>query len=148
MPDIQETRQESERHQSRAGRTNAIFLKRIEESSGLPRERAAAAAISVLCRLERRILAGEARNMEAQLPSRLRDIVSECTVHAGEKPERIGAEEFVKRVAQDLECQPAEAESIVRSVFCAVRDHISEGEAEEVMGELPPDLREYWRRPS
>ena len=37
-------------------------------------------------------------------------------------------------------------EHVVRSVFSAVQDQVSEGEIDDVIHQLPADLRELWHR--
>jgi uncharacterized protein (DUF2267 family) len=48
-------------------------------------------------------------------------------------------------VADDLKKSPEEVEPLVRLVIRVFREQISEGEAEDVASNLPPDLRALWR---
>ena len=48
-------------------------------------------------------------------------------------------------IGEDLGMQAAEVEGVVRAVFSAVREQISEGEAEDVASQLPKDLGALWR---
>jgi uncharacterized protein (DUF2267 family) len=49
-------------------------------------------------------------------------------------------------VADDLGVLPERAEHLVLSVFHALRAQVSPGEARQVEGQLPPDLRALWER--
>ncbi|NPC84884.1 DUF2267 domain-containing protein, partial [Pyxidicoccus fallax] len=102
------------------------------------------AAVAVLSALERRILPAEARDLEAQLPRRLVEFLPPLEQRPP-RPRRFGREEFLQTVADDLEKPVEEMEPLVRAVFRAMRDLISEGEAEDVASNLPPDLQALWR---
>ncbi|HZI16176.1 MAG TPA: DUF2267 domain-containing protein, partial [Myxococcus sp.] len=62
-----------------------------------------------------------------------------------QRARRFGREEFLATVAEDLLKPVEEVEPLVRAVFRAMRDLISEGEAEDVASNLPPDLQALWR---
>ena len=49
-------------------------------------------------------------------------------------------------MGQDLSLNPDAVEPVVRAVLSAIQDEISDGEAEQVMNQLPRDLRELWQR--
>lgn len=138
----------AERHASRAGSTYKAFLKDVQSLGGLDEQLAEKATVSVLCAVDRRITAEEARHLRAQLPSRLQELVQRCELHAGEKPEKFGREELFQAVAEDLGKGADEVEPIVRVVITALRAHVTEGEAEDVADQLPTDLKELWLRPS
>lgn len=138
----------SERHQSRTGSTYKAFIQDVCTIGGFDEELAECASVSVLCNLEQRIRGGEAKDMEAQLPFKLQELLHGCALHEGQKPEKFGREEFLRRVSEDVKKSPEETEGIVRAVLTAVRGKISEGEAEEFGNMLPADLRDLWMRPS
>jgi uncharacterized protein (DUF2267 family) len=100
----------------------------------------------VLCAVEQRIFGEEARDMEAQLPQRLTELLHSCERHEGAPPEKFGRAEMLQRVGQDLGLNPDAVEPIVRAVFAVIRERISEGEAEDVMNQLPHDIRDLWQR--
>jgi uncharacterized protein (DUF2267 family) len=133
-----------QRHESRAGSTYMAFLRELCRLGSLDEETAEAAAVSVLCTLEQRILADEVRQLEAQLPVKLRELLLRCPRHEGAPPARFGREEFLRRVAADLGWDALEVEPIARAVFAAVRAQISAGEVEDVAGQLPRDLVDLW----
>src|SRR4030095_6770915 len=74
------------------------------------------------------------------------EFVRRCDAHAGIKQHKIGRAEFVAMVADDLGVLPERAEHLVLSVFHARRAQVSPGEARQVEGQLPPDLRALWER--
>lgn len=137
-----------ERHESRAGSTYKAFLRDVEALGGFDEKLAEQATVSVLCALDRRIRGEEARQLHAQLPSKLRELVQRCELHAGEKPEKFDREEMFEAVASDLGRAAGEVEGIVRTVFLALRSHVSEGEAEDVASQLPQDIADLWMRPA
>jgi uncharacterized protein (DUF2267 family) len=137
-----------QRHDSRTSQTYKAFLKNLQSIGSMNAEFAEQAAISVLCALEQRLTRDEAAHMEAQLPVKLTKLLSRCDRHLGTPPVKLGRQEFVQMVAGDLGMQTSEVEPVIRAVFAAVREQISEGEVEDVLGQLPAELRDLWRRPS
>ncbi|MDY7230123.1 DUF2267 domain-containing protein [Hyalangium rubrum] len=133
-----------QRHESHVGSTYAAFIRHLSQSGGMEPELAECAAISVLSALERRILPKEARDLEAQLPRRLVEFLPPPDKRPA-RPHRFGREEFLQTVAEDLRKSPEEVETLVRAVFRAFQEQISEGEADDVASNLPPDLRSLWR---
>lgn len=141
-----ETRRQ--RHESRSGSTYKNYLKELCKFGNMTEEQAEEASVSVLCALEQRIYGSEVAQMEAQLPLKLRELLQRCPRHEGKPPEKFGKEEFFRMIAEDLNTDKNNAERCARAVFTAVRAQISEGEAEDVAGQLPEDLADLWRRPS
>ena len=139
MSDLHEER--AARHESHAATTYHAFLKDVERIGGMHKELAERSAVAVLSVLERRIFPGGARHLEAQLPSKLRELL----VHSSQS--RFGRAAFLRMVASELAVEPEAVEPIVRAVFRAVRDKISDGEARDVAAELPADLAELWLAP-
>jgi len=138
-----------QRHESRAGSTYKAFIRDLCSIGGFSEELAECAAVSVLCGLQRRVMADEAKDLAAQLPYKLRELMEhQCPLHEGKPPEKYGREEFLRMVADELKKDVSEVEPIVRAVITAVRAQVSEGEAEEFGNMLPHDLRDLWARPS
>jgi uncharacterized protein (DUF2267 family) len=138
-----------QRHESRAGSTYKAFLKDVCAIGDFDDEALAErAAISVLCYLEQRVMGEEAKDLNAQIPSKLRELVQRCEIHEGKPRDKYGREAFFQMVAGDLKKDPSEIEPIIRAVVTAVRAQVSEGEAEDFGNMLPPDLRDLWNRPS
>jgi uncharacterized protein (DUF2267 family) len=106
---------------------------------------AEAAAISVISALQRRILPGQARHLEAQLPRRLVAFLPPYRELPPAERRRLDRDAFLGRVAGELGLEVSEAEPVVRAVIASVRDRISEGAADDVANNLPEDLRALWR---
>ncbi len=149
-PSLEERRRQ--RQETRQRQTYLTFLNSVSESARLSgdegRDRAERAASSVLCALEQRITVEESDDLNAQLPRKLQELLHRCERHEGSRPERFGLQEFLQMVADDLETNVNEAESLTRAVFEAVRVQITEGEADDVASQLPADLQALWRRPA
>ncbi len=128
----------------RAAQTWSHFLRRLQANGGLTQTLAERAASSVMCALEQRLMRNEARDLEAQLPLRLRELLRRCAAHRGRVPERFGRGEFLQMIAEDLDVEVDEAEMLANIVFETVRDWITDGEVEDVSAQLPDDLRTLW----
>lgn len=140
-PDIR-----AQRHESRTAQTYTFFLRDLEKRAGVDRDLAERAAQSVLCLVEQRILDTEAKQLEAQLPEKVRQLLKRCAKHEGKPAKKYGLLEFLSTVADELDTTPNEAERLARAVLGTVREHITEGEAEDVIGQLPADLQALWAR--
>ena len=108
------------------------------------REEAKRGAAAVLRALRDRLMPEEADQVVAQLPTPLKAAWSE-----GERPERVplkmDREQFYERVRGDLGLLTAqEAQWLTLAVFAALKASLSPGEAEDVMAQLPEDLKEVW----
>ncbi len=136
----------AQRSESRASQTYKAFLNHLCERGGMSPSVAQQAAVSVLCALEQRIFAEEAADLEAQLPRKLTELLHRCERHEEELPPKFGREHLLKRVGDDLGLNPDVVEPVVRAVLDAIRHQISEGEAEDVMSQLPQDIRDLWGR--
>lgn len=111
-------------------------------------ERAEACAVAVLCAVERRITGPEAKELNDELPWALRDLLRRCELHPRARPERLGRDELLARVAEDLGVDEAEATRIARVVLSTARTLLTEKEASDVMAQLPPDMAPLWAPPA
>jgi uncharacterized protein (DUF2267 family) len=140
---MQERREQ--RHESRTGQTYARFLDELSARGRMDRQQAEQAAVAVLSVLKLRLFGGEAKDLEAQLPQKLRELLRDYPSEIpGEPPASFGADEFLRRVARKLDITFGQAEQTARVVLGVVRDSISEGEARDVEAQLPPDLWSLW----
>ncbi|HVP60536.1 MAG TPA: DUF2267 domain-containing protein [Myxococcaceae bacterium] len=139
-------RTRAERSEQRRNQTFAAFMTYLRRVGAISEELAEQSAVAVLCALERRIQPAEARDLEAQLPAKLRDLVARCDRHAGLRPRAIDRTEFVGMVADELAVPPHRAEHLILAVFHALRAQVSEGEARQVEAQLPADLKVLWSR--
>jgi uncharacterized protein (DUF2267 family) len=135
-----------QRRESRRSQTYKAFLRNLMVIGSMNEEEAERAAVSVLCVLEQRLFGEEAAHLEAQLPGKLQDLLIRCERHLGKPASKFGKDGFVQMVSEDLDVDSFEAEKKIRAVFTAVREQVSEGEIEDVIGQLPSDLRELWQR--
>lgn len=136
----------AKRHESHIGSTYAAFIKHLCEVGKLEPGLAECAAVSVIHALLHRIQPGEAKDLQAQLPRKLLDMLPKPDA---QRPPRVpgkSREDFLQVVAEDLRKDVSEVELIVRAVFQGLREHISEGEAHDVESNLPRDLQDLWRR--
>lgn len=135
-----------QRSETRRNQTFKAFLKNLMVIGSLNEEEAERAAVSVLCVLEQRLFGEEAAHLEAQLPGKLQDLLLRCERHLGKPASKFGRDGFILMVSEDLGLDAFEAEKRIRAVFSAVREQVSEGEIEDVIGQLPSDMRDLWQR--
>ena len=140
-----QTRRE-QRSETRRNQTYKAFLRNLMAIGAMNEDEAERAAVSVLCVLEQRLFGEEAAHLEAQLPGKLQDLLLRCERHMGKLASKFGRDDFIQMVSEDLGVETSAAEKTIRSVFSAVREQVSEGEIEDVIGQLPADLRELWQR--
>ncbi|HEY8207235.1 MAG TPA: DUF2267 domain-containing protein [Myxococcaceae bacterium] len=136
-----------QRRESRANQTYTAFLRDLCRIGAMAPEFAEQAAVSVLCALEQRLIPEEARDLEAQLPIKLLNLLTRCERHRQTAPLKYTREQLLEMVAGDLNMQPDEVEPVIRAVFATIRERVSEGEVEDVVNMLPRDLRDLWQRP-
>jgi uncharacterized protein (DUF2267 family) len=111
------------------------FIRSVQDRSGVDRrEDAEATAIEVLQELIDRLTGDEAHDLLSQLPGELQRaaIVSPA-------PIPISYDEFVDRVAQELEIPREEARTRIRAVFGTLREAVSWGEFQDVLEQLDPE---------
>lgn len=137
------------RHESHAMGTYKQFLKDLQNLAGLHDEQQAErAAVSVIGVFEQRIYGEAVRDLEAQLPSILRELLQHGERHEGKPTKKFGSEELFNKVAADLGMDRAKVEPLVRAVVATVRAHITEGEAQNISDQLPSDMAELWMLPA
>jgi uncharacterized protein (DUF2267 family) len=108
------------------------MVKAVKERAGLAdREDAERTLWVVVQALSDRLIGGEADDLLAQLPEPLK---SEILVIDEADP--MDPQEFVQRVARELELPEEEARERVRAVFGTLHEAVTEGEWEEVVGQL------------
>jgi uncharacterized protein (DUF2267 family) len=129
------------RHASRAGTTFARFIRNLAAVGNYTIPEAERRAIAVIATLEERIPIREVLDLEAQLPSRLDELLSFVPLNGLPAMDRV---QFCERVAARARVSFGQAEEIAGTVFAFVRSQISEGEARHVELQLPDDLRKLW----
>jgi uncharacterized protein (DUF2267 family) len=113
----------------------ADFIATVARAGSVPPAEAERATRATLSTLAERISAGEAREIAAQLPPPLRELL------AGDgDPQKLSAEEFLQRVQLRERVPIAAAEAHVRAVFAGVRETLSNAELADLASELPRPL--------
>jgi uncharacterized protein (DUF2267 family) len=104
-------------------------------------ERATAA---VLHALRDRLTMNEADQVFAQLPEDLK-VVWASGEGAVRAPIKMDRDAFYARVGREARLSSQrETRWMILAVFAAIKEQISPGEAEDVMAQLPKDLKELW----
>jgi uncharacterized protein (DUF2267 family) len=111
------------------------FLKAVEERTGIvERGEAERTAVTVLEALCDRLTGEEAYDLLAQLPAQLKKSVT--ITRAAMSMTR---DEFVDRIASELQVPREEALDRIRGVFGTLREAVTRGEFEHVLSQLDPE---------
>jgi uncharacterized protein (DUF2267 family) len=111
------------------------FIKRIEEETGIPdRDEADRTTVTVLQALSERLAGGEPKDLLSQLPKELKERVQPVP-----EAQPLEPDEFVERVASELDISPQEARARIRGVFHVLREAVTPGEFEDVLSQLDPE---------
>jgi uncharacterized protein (DUF2267 family) len=108
------------------------MVKAVEERAGIADRTEAERSLRVVVQaLADRLLGGEADDLLAQLPEPLKSEVA-----VTDEADPMNPQEFVERVAGELRLPDEEARDLVRAVFGTLQEALTEGEWEEVVGQL------------
>jgi uncharacterized protein (DUF2267 family) len=121
------------------------FYQTVMRTSHEPsRSAAKRATAAVFHALRDRLTAEEAEQVAAQLPLELKDVWHGGEA-AGRRPVKMDKREFYARVEREagLTTTP-QAHWTTLAVFAALKEQLSPGEAEDVLAQLPKDLKEIW----
>jgi uncharacterized protein (DUF2267 family) len=111
------------------------FIREVQERGGIEeRDDAECATIEVLQELVDRLTGDEAHDLLSQLPGEL-----QRAVIVSPSPLPITYDEFVDRVAQELEISRDEARVRIRAVLGTLREAVSWGEFQDVLEQLDPE---------
>jgi uncharacterized protein (DUF2267 family) len=84
------------------------------------------------------------RWIAAQLPHELKEVWAEGEPGV-RRPLKTHREEFYERVRREAKLEStAQARWSTLAVFAALKEQLSAGEAEDVLAQLPKDLKEVW----
>lgn len=124
--------------------TIAFYRKVLSETGLADRDVAKRGVTAVLHALRDRLTPEEAHQLAAQLPRELRG-----AWEAGEDPARTPVKmhrpEFYERVRRDARLgSTREARAMTLAVFAALKSQVSPGEADDVLAQLPRDLKALW----
>jgi uncharacterized protein (DUF2267 family) len=123
-------------------KTNKL-LRQIESAYGWPKEQrnqSYSALRATLHALRDRLTVDETAQLSAQLPMLVRGIYYDSW-DPSHVPVKMGREEFLQRVKSEFPHQvEGGMEELTRTVFEALKAHVSEGEWHDVGAVLPHDL--------
>jgi len=125
--------------------TTLGFYRRVSDKTGqADREAVKRGTAAVLQALRDRLLSTEAAQAAAQLPRALKEVWS-----AGDRPDRepikMHRKAFYERVRREAGLKTVrEGRFLTIGVFAALKEQLSSGEADDVLAELPRDLKDVW----
>ncbi len=94
--------------------------------------------------LRDRLTPAEADQAAAQLPRPLKLLWWRGDV-AGRRPVKLNRKEFYARVRREAElASEREARLVTNAVFAGLKEQLSPGEADDILGQLPKDLKAVW----
>ena len=125
--------------------TAASFYRQVFAEMGKPNlsgaERVTAAVFHAL---RDRLTPTEADQAAAQLPRPLKLVWWRGDV-AGRRPLKLHRKSFYARVRRDAElASEREARQATRAVFGALKQQLSPGECDDILAQLPKDLKDVW----
>ncbi len=120
---------------------------RVSVEAGLDTlEQSQRATGAVLQALRDRLTPNEARQAEAQLPRELKALW-EGGPPAPDRPLKLHRREFLERVRAEAGLVTlGQAELVTDAVFAALKEQLSDGEAGDIVAQLPTDLKRQWAR--
>ena len=99
---------------------------------------------AVLRALRDRLTPEEAADAAAQLPRELKALWRGGE-RPGRRPEKMHRNEFYDRVRREAHlASPREARAVTVAVFAALKEQLSPGEADDILAQLPKDLKTVW----
>jgi uncharacterized protein (DUF2267 family) len=105
-----------------------------------------AATAAVLWALRDRLTPEEARDAAAQLPGELKRLWAGGPRPVW-RPLKLHRREFLERVRVDAGLKSlSQAERVTDAVFAGLKEQLSEGEADDILAQLPRDLKTQWMR--
>lgn len=121
------------------------WLDDVTAETGWDSRRALAVLRAVLHVLRDRLTVDEAVDLGAQLPMIVRGLYYEGWRPSGPPLKYRHKEDFLQRVAEhfpgleEIDCEPA-----ARAVFKTLARHVTAGEIQHVVNQLPADVRALW----
>lgn len=122
------------------------FYRNVMEVAGpIDLDEAKRASAAVLHALRDRLTATEAAQAAAQLPRPLQSVWRYGEAR-GRRPIRMHRKEFFERVRGEAGLDSArDARDLTSAVFYALKLTLTPGEGEDVMAQLPSDLKTLWQ---
>jgi len=104
------------------------------------------ATAAVLHALRDRLTIDEATHASAQLPRELKRLWG-STHRPSARPSKLRRHEFLERIRTDAGLASlGQAERVTDAVFAGLKEQLSPGEAEDIVAQLPRDLKSQWVR--
>ncbi len=111
------------------------FMGQVQHRAKLPTmEDAIIATRATLATLSERLTGSETRHLSAQLPTEIKGYLKET-----EGSERLGVDEFFKRISEREGRDLPESVYHARVVFSVLKEAITEGEWEDIKAQLPEE---------
>jgi uncharacterized protein (DUF2267 family) len=124
-------------------KAEAFYRKVMDTIGDEDRPGAVRATAAVFHALRDRITPDEADQLCAQLPTALKELWEQGDT-ADRKPVRMHRQEFYQRVSEEAKVPRREARRVSQAVFAILKKQLSPGEAEDVLSQLPKDLKDLW----
>jgi uncharacterized protein (DUF2267 family) len=124
------------------------FIREVEARLGVPKDEAEKVTQAVLRELHDRLTPKESDDLGAQLPGPLKQFWFSLD-KPGREVERTHKKDFIRYVAEKTELPEDRANRAVMAVFKALQLALKaptgqEGEAWDVLSQLPKDLKRVW----
>lgn len=125
--------------------TTPTFYRNVMTTSGEEsRQAAKRITAAVLRALRDRLTPEEADQAAAQLPRELQEIWTEGET-SDRRPLKMDREAFYERVMREAGLPSrVRAQWATLGVFAALKEQLSPGEAEDVLAQLPKDIKQVW----
>jgi uncharacterized protein (DUF2267 family) len=121
-----------------------FYRRVIDETGETDREAVKRGTAAVFHALRDRLTPNEAEQAVAQLPRDLKLVWKEGEA-PGRKPVKLSRKEFYDRVKSEAGLvSTREARFMTIGVFTALKAQLSPGEADDILAQLPSDLKEIW----
>ena len=117
------------------------LVKDIADRAELDFARSERALIISLCMLCHRLVPDEALHLIAQLPSKLQPQLDQCL----DGPDRsVSTAAIRNEVAQTLGLDQQQGALVLKAIFAAISNTVSQGQIDEVRGQLPDEMKELF----
>ncbi|NTX10803.1 DUF2267 domain-containing protein [Myxococcus sp. CA051A] len=113
-------------------------------SAQLPDFEAEQAAEAVFRGLSELLSDGLMRQLREQLPEDLRGLVDACPRHPDSVRGKVDRDDFYLQVANHLNAEPENVRLVLHGVFAALREQVTEQEADKIESQLPRWLQGTW----
>ena len=124
--------------------TLAFYRRVIDETGQADRHAVKRGTAAVLHALRDRLMPTEAAQAAAQLPRALKEVWS-AGDRPGRRPVKMHRKDFYERVRREAGLRNVrEARFLTLAVFAALKAQLSGGEADDVLAQLPRDLKDVW----